>query len=67
MSTITQTYHCFRGSRLDHAMGNTCAFAGVAIPPLVFGMAGLIYAMVVVNLFLVLSLLRTNDTYRRSP
>jgi len=55
----------FRGSDLDHVMGNACAVAAVAIPPFVFGTLGLIQSLVFVNLFLVLSLFRTPDHYRR--
>jgi hypothetical protein len=56
----------FRESRLDHFFGNTIAGAAVAVPPFVLGEWGLIHSLVVVNLLLVLSLLRTPDPFRRA-
>jgi len=56
----------FRDSRLDHFFGNAIAGAAVAVPPMVLGEWGLIHSLVVVNLLLVLSLLRTPDPFRRT-
>lgn len=56
----------FRGSRLDHALGNAIALVAIAVPPFVFGNEGLIQSLVFVNLFLALSLFRTPDHHRRT-
>lgn len=63
MTTETLSAHRrrFRGSQLDHVLGNALAIAAVALPPFVFGTWGLIQSLVFVNLFLVLSLFRTPD------
>ena len=53
----------FRESRLDHFFGNAIAGAAVAVPPFVLGEWGLIHSLVVVNLLLVLSLIRTPDPF----
>lgn len=59
--TLTAPCRRFRGSRLDHFLGNALAIAFVAIPPFVYGTWGLIQSLVFVNGFLLLSLFRTPD------
>lgn len=59
--TPTAPSRRFRGSTLDHRLGAAVALAAIGIPPFVIGYWGVIYALVVVNLFLALSLFRTPD------
>jgi hypothetical protein len=59
--TLTAPCRRFRGSPLDHFLGNALAIAFVAIPPFVYGTRGLIQSLVFVNGFLLLSLFRTPD------
>jgi hypothetical protein len=59
--TLTAPSRRFRGSTLDRRMGAAVALAAIGIPPFVIGYWGVIYALVVVNLFLALSLFRTPD------
>ena len=61
MNESSPTARQFRGSRLDHALGNSLALLAVVVPPCLYGMSGLILSLVFVNLFLVLSLLRNPD------
>lgn len=65
MTTETLTAHRrhFRGSRLDHFLGNAFAIAAVVTPPFVCGAWGLIQSLVFVNGFLLLSLFRTPDRF----
>jgi hypothetical protein len=62
MNTLLHSYRRFRGSRLDHRLGNAMALAAVAIPPFVFGQWGLIYSLVVVISIQMACLLRAKDT-----
>jgi hypothetical protein len=59
--TLPSPSRRFRGSTLDHRMGAVVALAAIGIPPFVIGYWGVIYALVVVNLFLALALFRTPD------
>lgn len=69
MATEAPTRSCgrFRGSRLDHVLGNALATAFIATPPFVYGTWGLIQSLVFVNGFLLLSLFHTTDQSDNQP
>lgn len=67
MDTTTIPHRRFRGSRLDHLLGNALGVASVVVPPFVYGMEGLIPSLIFVNGLLILSLVRTPDRYHEQP